>query len=69
MDNNDWDNILSMPVLSTEDRRDIVENNWLSDNVIDNAMTLIQKTIPGIRGLYACGAVMFMDPLAAPVPG
>ena len=58
-----------MPVLSAEDRLDIIENRWLSDDVIDGAMTLIKNTMPEIGALYACGAVMYMSPLAAPVPG
>ena len=58
-----------MPVLSAEDRLDIIENRWLSDDVIDGAMTLIKNTMPEIGALHACGAVMYMSPLAAPVPG
>ena len=58
-----------MPRLSMQDRNDIQENNWLSDDVIDSAMDLIKNMRPEMGGLYACGAVMYMNPLSTPVPG
>ena len=56
--------------MAAQDRRDIQQNRWLSDDVIDGAQGLVREAMPGqFSGLYACGAVMFLEPLAAPVPG
>ena len=55
--------------MERQDFKDIQQNNWLSDNVIDKAMDLIKQMRPEMGGLYACGAVMYMNPLSTPMPG
>ena len=55
--------------MERQDFEDIQQNNWLSDNVIDKAMDLIQQMRPEMGGLYACGGVMYMNPLSTPMPG
>ena len=51
-------------ILPLQDREDIIKNQWLSDIVIDTAQTLIKELRPDMGGLFPCGGVGFMDPLA-----
>lgn len=41
----------------------ILNNCWLSDDVIDHAQMLIQHHFPQINGLYASAAAFTLDPL------
>lgn len=54
---------LPLPRLHTPDRRDILGQRWLSDDVIDLAQELLQRQFPDTRGLYACGAAFTLPPL------
>ena len=54
---------LPLPRLSSADRRDILEQRWLSDDVMDLAQDILQRHFPETRGLYACGAAFTLPPL------
>ena len=49
--------------LSSSDRKDILGQRWLSDDVIDLAQEVLQRQFPHIGGLYACGAAFTLPPL------
>ena len=49
--------------LSSPDKRDILGQRWLSDDVIDLAQEMLQRQFPHICGLYACGSAFTLPPL------
>ncbi|XP_050740355.1 uncharacterized protein LOC127010387 [Eriocheir sinensis] len=55
--------LLPLRRLSSADRRDILGQRWLSDDVMDLAQELLQRQFPNTRGLYASGAAFTLPPL------
>ncbi|XP_050704332.1 uncharacterized protein LOC126989765 [Eriocheir sinensis] len=55
--------LLPPPRLRSPDRRDILGQRWLSDDVMDLAQELLQRQFPNTRGLYASGAAFTLPPL------
>lgn len=52
-----------LPRLAEEDRRDILQQRWLSDDVMDLAQEIVRRVRPETRGLYACAGAFTLDPL------
>ncbi|KAK8405867.1 hypothetical protein O3P69_001975 [Scylla paramamosain] len=55
--------LLPLPRLRSADRRDILGQCWLPDDVIDLVQEILQRRFPETSGLYACGAAFTMPPL------